>query len=157
LLHFKKFDNSCPIHNTEVLNFYCQEDKILICQYCLLQGHIGHKISKPEESEIANYMEMIQEFKSFEKGIREQRFNSNQKMKDLFKKVDDNFSQYSKVLNDIKSFIKFEYYQEFEKLKGLAKEVEDVDEQLNREYDKLKSGGLVKGIDQEESQEDFWQ
>lgn len=152
LLHYKKFDNSCSIHNTEILNFYCQDDKILICQYCLLQNHIGHKISKPEDSEIANYIKMIEEFKVFEKGIRENKFNSNQKMKEIFKKVDENFSQYSKVLNDIKSYIKFEYYQDFEKMKGLVKEVEEIDLQLNKEYEKLKSGCLTGG----EKKEDFW-
>src|SRR5690349_215403 len=30
MLHYKKFDNSCTIHNKELLNFYCEDDKILI-------------------------------------------------------------------------------------------------------------------------------
>jgi hypothetical protein len=50
---------------------------MLICQYCLLKNHIGHKISKPEESEVGKYLEIMKQFKNFGKEIGDKKFQSS--------------------------------------------------------------------------------
>ena len=39
----------CSIHTSERLNFYCKTHRALLCQECLLDGHLGCELTSSKE------------------------------------------------------------------------------------------------------------
>lgn len=148
IVQSRNLQNACPKHTNELLNFYCKDDKILICQYCLLDGHIGHSISKPEDSEISTALTQIKEFKEFEKHIRDRKFNSNIDIKHLLTKIDDAFVEFTNLSEKIKNLIKYEYVHNYKLLTSIKNIVMDIEASIDKEYEAIKTGKKT-GIEEE--------
>lgn len=38
----KLFEKTCPVHKTQIIRFFCQTHKVLLCQDCLISEHMGN-------------------------------------------------------------------------------------------------------------------
>jgi hypothetical protein len=59
-------DMSCEIHEYEKLNFYCNDDKVMLCPICLVQNHRDHDVGLLKDKYIANeYIDRLNKWKEY--------------------------------------------------------------------------------------------
>ena len=131
LLHHEHIlENSCAFHKKEVLNFFCDDDQCLICQTCLLESHMGHKISKPNESDVSNYLKSLKEFETFERDISYKNFKIHSDIKAIFKEIDDTHDNFLNMVKEIKNLIKMCYFEEFYQLSENRKAIKELNKYI---------------------------
>ena len=139
-------NNFCNVHTKEFLNFYCDDHKVEICQHCLIEQHMGHKIIKPEESESNKLIIIHKKLNSLENEISERLKTSEENYKKVFGSLNETFDNVTTSTYDLKNFIKFEYYEEYKKLKETLCQIESIGENLVTDFDKIKKTG-IRSID----------
>jgi len=137
--------NYCLEHKSELLNFYCDDHQKEICQYCLLESHMGHKIIKPIESD--NYKISIanKKLNSIEEDIYKRLDKSANIFKNTCSFLDDAFEGIIQKSCEMKNSLKLDIYDEYKQLKENVLEIDDLAEVFKNDYDKLKKLG-VKAI-----------
>ena len=116
-IHLRRFaENPCVIHPSENLNFFCEDDKKLICQFCLKESHIKHIISNPENSELGEFLLMIKKFSEYKNLLDEMKvMNKTNK----FSAINKKFNFLCESLAKLKRLIKHSYNQNCEKIKEI--------------------------------------
>ena len=144
----RKFENSCTKHENETLNFYCTDCQLLICQQCLLLTHIGHKINRPEDSELSKSLKTINEFINLEEKMRDKRILNRFESNCILQEIDNQFNELIQSIGEIKTYIKYEYFIHIESFKQIIKRLDCVSSKLKTEYELIKKGNKIK-IDNE--------
>jgi protein-L-isoaspartate(D-aspartate) O-methyltransferase len=145
MLHHKTTDNSCPKHSEEQLNFYCNQDKRLICQACLISGHLGHQLTTPKESEIGSTLLMMEDFEQFSKDIYQQKYDTSKALNNICTEVEEKFQNFSKYCENIKNVLKYDYVARYKKLTKYIQEFESLDKDLKGMYEAMKDGKVIEG------------
>ncbi len=136
----------CSEHTTEILNFYCDDHKVEICQYCLINSHMGHKIIKLEESDNYKLKSSRQKLENVETEISKRLASSVSTLQDTCSFIDNAFDDNTKTTNELKNCIKLEFYEEYKTLKENVSEIEQISNIFKTIFDNLKKIG-IKGID----------
>ncbi len=140
IINSRRIDNICLYHRNENLNFFCKNDRKLICQLCLLENHMGHEIIKPSDSEMNPAIQLFNRFKDFvssSKNTKQLNFNS---IKENFKEIDTYFESIQKDILEIKNYVKYETLKTFNHLNNLEYDLIEINDLLNNEFDEIYSG-----------------
>jgi protein-L-isoaspartate(D-aspartate) O-methyltransferase len=148
LLNTRRIDHICPKHKNENLNFFCTNDKMLICQHCLLNEHIGHQIVKPHDSEISSSIKFAVSFKDFYSDFKSLKYNHQNTLKDHFKILDERFENINKNLKEVKDLLKFQFYVEQNKTNKQIQDLEILEKKVKEQYEEMKSGKKLNFSDE---------
>ena len=138
--------NNCSKHQNEILNFYCDDHKVEICQYCLLESHIGHKIIKAIDSDTYKLSITTNRLNSIQDDLTERLNKSKLSFEEVSKCIDEQVDNFINVSFDIKNCIKFEYYEQFKKLNNSVIQIDCLSESFKSDFELLKKKG-IKSID----------
>ena len=136
----RRIDHYCSKHKNENLNFYCSIDRIMICQLCLLNNHIGHEIVKPNDSEIGESIKFANYFKDFYSKFMNIKYNNQKLLKENFIVLDRKFEKMSNSLKEIRDMIKFQFYSQQKETNNRINLLELLDKQIKQEYQNIKNG-----------------
>jgi protein-L-isoaspartate(D-aspartate) O-methyltransferase len=147
MLHHRTTDNSCPKHSEEELNFYCKQDKRLICQKCLLSEHLGHDLSAPKDSEIGGTLTLMDEFQKFSKEFYQQKYDTSRALNSICTEIDEKFQNFFDFCEKIKTIIKYDYVVGYKRLSGFLQQFDSLDKDIRALYDSIKTGKAAEGND----------
>jgi len=153
MLNHQRVENSCSIHTHETLIFFCQTDELLICQYCLLSSHIGHKIIKPLDSELSKIVKIsdeITETKKILQAYKESIINTN-----LVTILDKTFQSFFKKFEEIRMTNKYNVVCEYRKLRKFQESLKNFDCSMNLYYENVKIGNKDNGLSDEQYKNEF--
>jgi len=136
----KTKENICTTHYNELLNFYCQDCKQLICQLCLLKNHISHNFIKPEDSEISKSIIFINEYKEFKKEFLYFNYKAGAKFKEQPTKIDEKFNDIVKAVKEIPQIYRYSQTLLMKKINKIEKDLGDLTFNLEKEKDNLEKG-----------------
>ena len=140
IINTRNIENFCIIHKNENLNFFCSDDRKLICQLCLLNEHIGHKIVRPSDSEISSSIQLTNNFKELISNAKNQKHLNQNKIKDNFKCIDEKFEFLNKSLIEIKNILKFNILSKSQKIIDNEEKLQQLDNLINQELFEIKIG-----------------
>lgn len=155
LIQFKKLSNSCPIHEKESLLFFCQDCRNLICQLCVLNKHLGHKLVKPEESEISSFIKSYESFQVFASESNCNEMNQQNYLKDIMNEIQEYFEGISALLDELKCKIFLSIDYKYNQIKQLRQDINQIDHKFTSEYDLIKKGNYISKEKVDQLNEDF--
>ena len=140
----KTKENVCSTHYNELLNFYCQDCKQLICQLCLLNNHISHSFVKPEDSEISKSYKFINEYKEFKNDFLQFKYRAASKFKEQPMKIDDKFNEILKGVKEIPQIYKYSQTLLIRKINKIEMDLSELTSNLDKEKESLQKGSSQK-------------
>lgn len=145
----RKLDNLCESHNSETLNFYCNNCKQLICQMCLLLNHIGHELKRPEDSDLNKSLETFSSFNSILKEVKEKKLSNEFELNTLFKSINSKAEKTYSKLRDLSNYIKLEQIINLSMMERVSLDLDELGPLLKKEYDSIIKKNLKAKISEE--------
>lgn len=155
LIQFKKLSNSCPIHENESLLFFCQDCRNLICQLCILSRHLGHKLVKPEDSEISSFIKSYEAFQSFASEANNNEMNQQNCLKDIMSEIQNYFISISSSIDELKCNIFLTIDYKYDQIKQMRNDVNAIDQKFTNEYNMIKKGNITNKESYDKLNSDF--
>ena len=125
----------CSTHVKDVVTFYCEDCKVGVCEFCLLEDHEGHHTedieNKAEEvrGKLQNVIKDVEsidrEYKIIESNIRSNLVENARNEK----KFQDKAAKYVKILRDAVKIIEETSEDCLERMRGIKKKLKDLSTQ----------------------------
>ena len=91
-----KNDPKCPKHPNQIMKFYCDSEKVSLCQICYLSDHMNHQVFPLKD--VISIEKMTNQTKSFIKNS----INALEKSNEMMNEIKVNVLDYSKSLDEMK-------------------------------------------------------